>query len=73
MPESEITLEIRKAVDQVFDEQVDFTAELVKFPSRYGAEQTAQEQQPGGDESGGDAGDSDAVDAEFEEVKEDDK
>ncbi len=43
MPESEITLKIMTAVDRVFDELVDFTAELVKFPSRYGAEQTAQD------------------------------
>jgi len=35
--------EIKDAVDAGFDEQVDFTAELVKFPSRRGREHTAQD------------------------------
>ncbi len=35
--------EIQKAVDRGFDEQVDFTAELVTFPSTRGHEQTAQD------------------------------
>ena len=34
---------IMTAVDEGFDEQLDFTAELVKFPSVRGAEQTAQD------------------------------
>ena len=34
---------IKNAVDAGFDEQVDFTAELVKFPSRRGQEHTAQD------------------------------
>ena len=34
---------IKDAVDAGFDEQVDFTAELVKFPSRRGREHTAQD------------------------------
>ncbi len=43
MPESAITLKIMGAVDELFDELVDFTGELVKFPSLYGAEATAQD------------------------------
>lgn len=35
--------DIRNAVDRGFDEQVDFTEELVKFPSLRGREQTAQD------------------------------
>ncbi|MCS5607594.1 MAG: ArgE/DapE family deacylase [Alphaproteobacteria bacterium] len=35
--------EIKDAVDAGFNEQVDFTAELVKFPSRRGREHTAQD------------------------------
>ena len=35
--------QIKDAVDASFDEQVDFTAELVKFPSRRGREHTAQD------------------------------
>jgi acetylornithine deacetylase len=34
---------IRKAVDAGFERQVEFTRELVRFPSRRGAEQTAQD------------------------------
>jgi len=34
---------IKDAVDAGFDEQMDFTAELVKFPSRRGREHTAQD------------------------------
>jgi acetylornithine deacetylase len=34
---------IMTAVDEGFDEQIDFTSELVKFPSVRGAEQTAQD------------------------------
>ena len=35
--------EIKDAVDTGFNEQMDFTAELVKFPSRRGREHTAQD------------------------------
>ena len=42
--ESEIPVsEIRDSVDGGFDEQIDFTSELVKFPSLRGQEQTAQD------------------------------
>jgi len=34
---------IMKSVDDGFDEQIDFTAELVKYPSTRGQEQTAQD------------------------------
>ena len=40
---SAIARRIKDAVDAGFDEQVDFTAELVKFPSRRGQEHTAQD------------------------------
>ncbi|MDA1097523.1 MAG: ArgE/DapE family deacylase [Proteobacteria bacterium] len=43
MLESAIAGKIKDAVDAGFDEQVDFTAELVKFPSRRGREHTAQD------------------------------
>ena len=43
MPESSLASEIMTAVDSGFDEQVDFTAELVKFPSLRGQEHTAQD------------------------------
>ena len=43
MLEAKLATEIMTAVDDGFDEQVNFTAELVKFPSRRGAEQTAQD------------------------------
>jgi len=39
----QISSAIMKAVDANFDEQIDFTAELVKFPSTRGQEQTAQD------------------------------
>jgi len=41
--DSETQTAIMKAVDDGFDEQIDFTSELVKFPSVRGAEQTAQD------------------------------
>ena len=41
--DSETQTAIMKAVDTGFDEQIDFTSELVKFPSVRGAEQTAQD------------------------------
>ncbi len=43
MLDSAIAGKIKDAVDAGFDEQVDFTAELVKFPSRRGREHTAQD------------------------------
>ena len=43
MLDSAIAGRIKDAVDAGFDEQVDFTAELVKFPSRRGREHTAQD------------------------------
>jgi acetylornithine deacetylase len=43
MTDAETTAKIMNAVDGVFDQVVDLTGELVKFPSRYGAEQTAQD------------------------------
>ena len=43
MLNSAIAGQIKDAVDASFDEQVDFTAELVKFPSRRGREHTAQD------------------------------
>jgi len=43
MPEPSAEAAIRDAVDRGFDEQVAFTAELVKFPSVRGAEHTAQD------------------------------
>ena len=43
MLDSDTTGEINDAVDAGFNEQVDFTAELVKFPSRRGSEHTAQD------------------------------
>jgi acetylornithine deacetylase len=41
--DAETQTAIMNAVDAGFDEQIDFTAELVKFPSVRGAEQTAQD------------------------------
>ena len=41
--DSETQTAIMTAVDAGFDEQIDFTSELVKFPSVRGAEQTAQD------------------------------
>jgi acetylornithine deacetylase len=43
MLDQEITSKIMKAVDAGFEEQVELTAELVRFPSVRGAEQTAQD------------------------------
>ena len=43
MLDSATTGEIKDAVDASFDEQVDFTAELIKFPSLRGNEHTAQD------------------------------
>ncbi|MDP6563828.1 MAG: ArgE/DapE family deacylase [Alphaproteobacteria bacterium] len=43
MLDGETTSRIRNAVDEGFDEQLQFTAELVKFPSRRGQEHTAQD------------------------------
>ena len=43
MLESAVAGKIKDAVDAGFGEQVDFTAELVKFPSRRGREHTAQD------------------------------
>jgi acetylornithine deacetylase len=43
MLDSKIAGAIRDAVDRGFDQQVDFTAELVKFPSLRGAEASAQD------------------------------
>jgi acetylornithine deacetylase len=43
MPDAELSGRIRDAVDAAFDEQVQFTAELVRHPSLRGAEQTAQD------------------------------
>ncbi len=39
MLDSAIAGQIKDAVDAGFDEQVDFTAELVKIPSRQGREE----------------------------------
>ena len=43
MPEAALATDIAKAVDAGFDEQVAFTQELVRFPSRRGQEHTAQD------------------------------
>jgi acetylornithine deacetylase len=43
MPDAELSGRIRDAVDAAFDDQVQFTAELVRHPSLRGAEQTAQD------------------------------
>ena len=43
MLDQEITVAIVKAVDAGFEEQVELTAELVRFPSLRGAEHTAQD------------------------------
>ncbi len=43
MPSSELTTQIMNAVDAGFDEQIEFTAELVKYPSLRGQEHTAQD------------------------------
>ncbi|MSP82503.1 MAG: ArgE/DapE family deacylase [Alphaproteobacteria bacterium] len=43
MIDHDLAARIRGAVDKGFDEQADFTAELVKFPSTRGHEQTAQD------------------------------
>ncbi len=43
MPDTDTTVKIMNAVDRRFDDVVALTGELVKFPSRYGAEQTAQD------------------------------
>jgi acetylornithine deacetylase len=43
MLDTKMAGQIRDAVNRNFDQQVDFTAELVKFPSLRGAEATAQD------------------------------
>lgn len=43
MPESGVATEIMEAVDAGFDDQVAFTADLVRFPSLRGQEHTAQD------------------------------
>ena len=43
MLNDEASTAIMKAVDENFEEQIDFTAELVKFPSTRGQEQSAQD------------------------------
>jgi len=43
MPETAVATAIMQAVDDGFDEQLQFTAELVRFPSRRGQEHTAQD------------------------------
>ena len=43
MLDEQTATSIMKAVDENFDEQIDFTAELVKYPSTRGQEQTAQD------------------------------
>jgi acetylornithine deacetylase len=43
MLDAEIATAIRHAVDAGFDEQIDLTAELVRYPSLRGAEHTAQD------------------------------
>jgi acetylornithine deacetylase len=43
MVDSALASRIMRAVDEGFEEQVQFTAELVKFPSLRGAEHTAQD------------------------------
>lgn len=43
MLDNKTATEILEAVDKNFDEQIDFTAELVKFPSVRGQEHTAQD------------------------------
>lgn len=40
---SDLQRDIFKAVDSAFDRQIEFTSELVRFPSVRGAEQTAQD------------------------------
>src|SRR5208337_2172178 len=43
MLDQEMTTTIMKAVDAGFDDQIELTAELVRFPSVRGAEHTAQD------------------------------
>jgi len=43
MPEAEIKRQLVDAVDKAFDDQVAFTAELIKYPSLRGQEHTAQD------------------------------
>ena len=43
MLDKQTATNIMKAVDENFDEQIDCTAELVKYPSTRGQEQTAQD------------------------------
>ena len=43
MLDQETTTTIMKAVDAGFDDQIELTAELVRFPSVRGAEHTAQD------------------------------
>jgi acetylornithine deacetylase len=43
MLDSETTTAIRKSIDHGFDEQLELTAELVRYPSVRGAEHTAQD------------------------------
>ncbi|HJP23223.1 MAG TPA: ArgE/DapE family deacylase [Alphaproteobacteria bacterium] len=43
MPSSDLTKQIMNSVDEAFDDQVAFTAELVTYPSLRGQEQTAQD------------------------------
>ncbi len=43
MPSSDLASKIMNAVDEGFDDQVAFTAELVKYPSLRGQEHTAQD------------------------------
>src|SRR3974377_1594961 len=43
MLDQETTTTIMKAVDAGFDDQIELTAELVRFPSLRGAEHTAQD------------------------------
>ncbi|HEY7689420.1 MAG TPA: M20/M25/M40 family metallo-hydrolase, partial [Dongiaceae bacterium] len=43
MPESALTKKIAKAVDDGFDEQIKFTADLTRLPSLRGQEATAQD------------------------------
>ena len=43
MPDTELTTKIMKAVDDGLQEQIDYTAELVRLPSLRGQEATAQD------------------------------
>ncbi len=43
MLDGEVAKKIQKAVDDGFDEQLDFTCEMVRFPSTRGQEHTAQD------------------------------